>query len=1538
MANFTNPLTPISYTNKDFRSIMEELIDLTKKLTNKWDPSITNESDPAMVLLKLDAIIGDKNNYNIDKNILEAFPETLTQNVSARSMYKQLGYRMPWYRSAKTKITIGWIGDELSLTDLITIPKYTMICNEDSSIVYTLIEDVNLTKDDPVAQATVMQGFIEDLVVNGSTDIQLNNLDSNNRIYFGTDTIAQNGIFVSNVNQVTYWEEKDNLQVEHEGNTYYEFGVDLRTNNVYLEFPEDIETLIKNGLNVKYLITSGSKGNLAANQLTKFYNDLSVIIGEESVTLNETNIKMYNPTSTTDDLETGSLSGSDPQTIRDAYKSWKKTVATFNTLVTIRDYINAIYNSGLVSNDIVSDRLTDLQTSYKIITDYASFSSSIIKMEDDEKTGEPKMDPYKLRLYLLHNPGEILDINSYESSFELEKPSSLTETTVKNYLAETKCISHDFEGVKSDIPALFRNVYSLNIKIVPQYYLTTAQIDEVKRNIIQDLWKLLNAHEVEFGSEPEYYLIYDTITNSDERIKLVVLEDFTYTTYATYFDSDANDGDGEFKHIPVSEFNDPYIIADNGKDKLETVLQTLEEPTRFLFIDTSNNNTVYKYTGTKEVNYGKQYLKLDSNPYSTKIQEFRTEILAKNMLAGVTPLYKQKTTFQYTIDQAELLEDKDTSRLTTDLNISPFGYSDTVTPKPTEFNAENNVATYTLKENETLQFLGPSFITDVNYSSYVMFEFIMQQGSGYSEYVAANSNYYNSESTGKHKDREGNVIDDNGSYGYLNSLPVAFNEDTANKDGYITFYYYDPGNSYKLTTVDFNMKDVEKHSVVIKGVTRSIADAFKDGYLSLYTEQNVRRVNANESYQLKEGDAIVFFYKEDSDNDNAPYKYVVYRGTNSNNASDMVIIKPNFTLNATSKENAKVFNLLDVGSGKKYEGTLYAGNSSNGAYNIVQGFYGDNGLSGTKQIDVQVLNEVICNPDTKGYYFITNTISSDNKYYEITLKKPEPKDKATCLEYILGPDEYFIYCDLKGQSYEMLGYGSLIRFINEVGTKLPDSLTLKVEMIDYNDLALNGVNAFITHILTPSMTTDSSELIYPSGYKIILREQKIYNFAKDDQVMFTITDSYNNVTEHTDHPAFEPNKYYKYDENSNKYFLYTGTYNAETKTWTAPTDWNKVTRYYTKNYPIFNSTEWTSTIGLDIKYKTAGSSAFDELPRVNLNSDNIEDNWRAKAILNLNTQSDSAQVLDNSLKQNADGTYNEASRQAIQRLTVNNVSFPTKNKELNESVLQYVLTDVILNKVGGNNVDVTYLNALGERKNIDILVYELLPEFQKPPFSKSGSNILMDVVEGTYTINNIELEDNYNYILGVINNSDSATFSLTGNIGDIVVAEPPGHEEYRFEEIECLTGNKGNYGRGTWYFILRGLTDEGLPKRLPTSLEINVSGNDSGAYIVFEELVKCLPNNFDNDSKNKKAYGIKFQDITKKLSELDTEIDTDGFELHLFKYNHKINEDILIEDPLLAKSFFNENHAFNQYTISKAQMRMSGYNDNDSNIIILNNR
>ena len=75
-----------SYTNKDFSTVYEEIVEIVNKLTDKWNPRETNEADPGVVLLKVAAFLTDKLNYNIDKNTLEKFITSATQLSSIKDI------------------------------------------------------------------------------------------------------------------------------------------------------------------------------------------------------------------------------------------------------------------------------------------------------------------------------------------------------------------------------------------------------------------------------------------------------------------------------------------------------------------------------------------------------------------------------------------------------------------------------------------------------------------------------------------------------------------------------------------------------------------------------------------------------------------------------------------------------------------------------------------------------------------------------------------------------------------------------------------------------------------------------------------------------------------------------------------------------------------------------------------------------------------------------------------------------------------------------------------------------------------------------------------------------------------------------------------------------------------------------------------------------------------------------------------------------------------------------------------------------------
>lgn len=780
-----NPLSSLSYTNKDFNSIYVELLDIVKQLTHKWDPSISNESDPGVILLKLDAIIGDKNNYNIDKNILEAFPESVTQEVNARNAYKQLAYKMPWYQSATTTITMRWVGDELKDGIKVKIPRYTMLTNSDASVIYTLIDEPVFTNTNMVINARIMEGTVVTHTVNNNPVIDISNLDMSNRIFLNDYSVAENGIFITNSNAASSatWQQVDNLQVKTLGNKFYEFGVDSRNNYCYVEFPTDIDALIETGLNIKYLVSSGREGNISAKTLDQFYEETSIDVAGQSVVLSTDIVELYNASAAVD--------GANPQELDDAFKTYRKTAGTFNTLVTLRDYINTIYTSGLISNGYVCDRNTDIQSTYTVVTDdlvnptYTYITESVPQLVKpnlentydgaeevsalidaawtaiQDANAAPDLTAFDLRMYVLKNTGSISDITQFDSSFEMIPPKSSKLTEIEGYIQEQQCIAHDFKDILPNKICMLQNAYPLNIKIVPQSKLTTNQIDEVKLNIIKSFYNILNARAIDFGKEADYDIIYDAIYQSDERIKTAILDDFKYTTFAIYWDETAK----QFKRIPINHLEDTdsnQVIVFSSKSDL-AAWQNLtgagryaksraqRDAANFVYLPSDPNENIYYNTdkfidtsGTPLRSY--DIIKFDSIEekfyfYSDKYTEFQRDVLIKSILAGRTPLLEATSDFSYGINH-QYVDEAEVKKITTGLTIAPFCESDQNIPKTLNINGKeakvplpdlskqnaSTVGSYTLQPNETVRFLAPSFITNKSFSNYVKFELVLEKG------------------------------------------------------------------------------------------------------------------------------------------------------------------------------------------------------------------------------------------------------------------------------------------------------------------------------------------------------------------------------------------------------------------------------------------------------------------------------------------------------------------------------------------------------------------------------------------------------------------------------------------------------------------------------------------------------------------------------------------------------------------------------------------------------------------------------------------
>lgn len=390
----------LSPTKKDFVQIWNELLEVASKLAARWDPTSTNESDPGIVLLKAVTGIADKLNYNIDKNTLEAFMPTAAQEDSMRKLCEMLGYSMKYYRSATTTVNLSYynpdIDSQIVNWDEALLPKFTVLTNVDGDVNYFTCNEnpLPLAANNPkIFNIPCMEGQLvqfESLLDNNV--VTVNQISENNRLYLPESQIAENGIFIYNVSYDeltsqlitgTKWEAVDNLNLYPAKDRIFKFGYDSFESRPYIEFPEDFKELFNDGIFVYYTRTNGANGNIAAHTLTQ----IELPTGEPWSSLNAEHFTVDNAFTT--------QSGSNPESIKQAYQGFKKTIGTFNTLVTCRDYMNYIYsmlnyntNTPLVSNILITDIRNDINNAVTI----CSCDESGIYYKDESLSTRKQVD------------------------------------------------------------------------------------------------------------------------------------------------------------------------------------------------------------------------------------------------------------------------------------------------------------------------------------------------------------------------------------------------------------------------------------------------------------------------------------------------------------------------------------------------------------------------------------------------------------------------------------------------------------------------------------------------------------------------------------------------------------------------------------------------------------------------------------------------------------------------------------------------------------------------------------------------------------------------------------------------------------------------------------------------------------------------------------------------------------------------------------------------------------------------------------------
>lgn len=709
----------LSYTSKDFESIYPELLDLVPKLTSKWTPNTSNESDPGVVLLKLLALMADKNDFNIDKNILEAFPASVTQVGNARNLYSQLGYNMKWYQSATADVsfTVGvnalqevdeegnLVGDKADESASVTLPKFqTMLTNDAGDIVYTLVEDVRLDQEHLTGSGHCIQGVVQSYKINDSEIITLDNLDSKNRLYFTESQIAENGIFIydaaSGENTAADWTRKEVLANQPSGSKVYSFGVLSNSNTCYIQFPTDIASLIGGGLKIKYLISDGAAGNVSMGGINQFYATTDLQVYSDLTSDTGRTIKT-DESFIVRNAESGS-GGADPESLDEAFTNYMHTVGTFDTLVSCRDYENAIYSltdpeTGhyLISNSRVTDRTNDLNyTTHAVLMDE---TGTTVRNLLPRKDGEVGLSAFDISLYLLHNSSDISSDALYNSTFT--QATSNTYTSVMRQLEEAKSIQHEYANpLQQGQMFMVKNFCSLNGNLITYYKVTPAGASEIEARVKQALREAFNARKVQWGQAIDFDDIVTVIQNADSRIKTVALNEPTYTPYLLLAD-----GDGDYRGgIPVGD--DAYLkpLGSSNEKAIQIVAKMIEAGNAAYFnFNTDFNFNLGQTLTTPSV--GSAELDPSDPSGQKKIQTITDSTGTYSQIRKiVTGVNTAEVNAQATTTEGYLIPENENIYLSVPALIDKISYSTYVMYRAVGFALEAN-QTYTLKGSEELQ-------------------------------------------------------------------------------------------------------------------------------------------------------------------------------------------------------------------------------------------------------------------------------------------------------------------------------------------------------------------------------------------------------------------------------------------------------------------------------------------------------------------------------------------------------------------------------------------------------------------------------------------------------------------------------------------------------------------------------------------------------------------------------------------------------------------------------------------------------------------
>lgn len=344
------------YSDKSFKELYSEVVEYVKTLTTKWDPTVADEADPGVAILKASCLLFDKVNYRQNYRNAQNSVREVSDPIEGENLFYDLGYLMKKKKSATGNISVRYLNSGDESTKM--IPLLTQFSDSSNSITFTSIRKVVTIQKGNSNLVEVQEGIPVRYEYLGRKIFTDSDLTSNLRLPLqGYQDVASNGVVICSATDselnggpessplVSDWlNVGDNIFTAVETSNLYSIARDSNGIN-YIQFYEDSLEGLSRGIKIWVLSSYGSAGNIPANRLTKVYSTDPSLGDTSDIVISHNEF----------------TNGQDKESLSSAMENYYNSYGVNDSLVSARDYSHIIESiigptlERVVSKALISD-------------------------------------------------------------------------------------------------------------------------------------------------------------------------------------------------------------------------------------------------------------------------------------------------------------------------------------------------------------------------------------------------------------------------------------------------------------------------------------------------------------------------------------------------------------------------------------------------------------------------------------------------------------------------------------------------------------------------------------------------------------------------------------------------------------------------------------------------------------------------------------------------------------------------------------------------------------------------------------------------------------------------------------------------------------------------------------------------------------------------------------------------------------------------------------------------------------------------------